>query len=138
MSLSGRSLLAIMPNRLRVFSVIPLPKLLFVFQLYFSFIDVVPSLPDHSYPYNIEFALSLCRMNVSAPTSLISCKLWIHFPIASLVVRYQVCKAQSAPEEPSVKTPFLASSLLTSASGLSGGFAVDVLHDRQPSLILQA
>lgn len=26
--------------------------------------------------------------------------------LISLVVRYQVCEAQSAPEEPSVKTPF--------------------------------
>lgn len=77
-------------------------------------------------------------MNVSPPTSFISCKLWLNFHVASLVVRYQVCEAQSAPAEPSVKTPSLASSLLTAASGLSGGFAVDALHDRQPSLILQA
>lgn len=77
-------------------------------------------------------------MNVSPPTSLISCKLWIHFHIAPLVVRYHVCEAQSVPGEPSVKTPFLASSLLTAASGLSGGLAVDVLHDMQPALIFQA
>lgn len=75
-------------------------------------------------------------MNISPPTSLISRMLWINFRIAYLGVRDQVCEAQSAPVEPSVKTPFLASSLLTAASGLSEGFAVDA-HDRQPSLILQ-
>lgn len=128
-----------MPKRLPEFSVVPLPKLLFMFQLHFSFIAVVPSLPNPSYAEdNISFTLPLCRMNVSPPTSFISCKLWINFHVASLVVRYQVCEAQSAPAEPSVKTPSLASSLLTAASGLSGGFAVDTLHDRQPSLILQA
>lgn len=119
-----------MPKRLPEFSVIPLIYVPTEFQPH----AVVPSLPNHSYPEdNIEFTLPLCRMNVSPPTSLISCKLWIHFHIESLVVRYQVCEAQSAPKEPSARTPFLASSLLTAASGLSGGFAVDALCDRQPT-----
>lgn len=139
MPLPSISLLAVMPKKLPEFSVISLSKLFFMFQLHFSFIAVASSLPNHNYPEdNIQITLALRRMNVSPPTSLISCMLWINFHIACFVVRYQVCEAQSAPAEPSVKTPFLASSLLTAASGLSGGFAVDASHGRQPSLILQS
>lgn len=130
MSLLSVCLSAIMPKRLPEFSVIPLPKLLFTVLLHFSFISVVTSLPNPSYPgddISLPHPYTGIRVFVLQLHSF-RVYFWINFHVTSIIVRYTFCEAQSASAKPSVKNPSLATSSLL----LLQARVEALLHNRQP------